>query len=68
MVGEDLSLGADEAAGVLAGYELRNRVAAQVVRRVLSALVGRPYDGSDTARHRLVRELPLVAFRPAGHA
>jgi deazaflavin-dependent oxidoreductase (nitroreductase family) len=62
------TLGEDEAAGVLAGYERRNRAAAPVVRRVLSALVGWRYDGSDAARHRLVRELPLVAFRPAEHA
>jgi hypothetical protein len=38
------------------------------VLEVLSALVGRHYEGSDAARRRLVRELPLVAFRPAGYA
>lgn len=62
------TLGEDEAAGVLAGYERRNRAVAPLVRRVLSALVGWHYDGSDAARRRLVRELPLVALRPAGHA
>jgi hypothetical protein len=49
----------------MAGYEQRNRLAAPLVRMVLSRLVGWRYDGSDAARHRLVRELPLVAFRPA---
>jgi deazaflavin-dependent oxidoreductase (nitroreductase family) len=51
-----------EAAAVLADYERRNRWATPVVRRVLSRLVGWTYDGSDEARHRLVRELPLVAL------
>jgi hypothetical protein len=37
---------------------------APVVRRVLSWLVGWSYDGGDDARRRLVRELPLVEFRP----
>jgi deazaflavin-dependent oxidoreductase (nitroreductase family) len=54
-----------EAATALAGYERRNRYAAPIIRRVLSRLVGWRYDGSPDARLRLVRELPLVAFRPA---
>lgn len=58
-------LDADEAAAVLAGYERRNRFAAPIVRRVLSRLLGWRYDGSPDARRRLVRELPLIAFRPA---
>jgi deazaflavin-dependent oxidoreductase (nitroreductase family) len=62
------TLGEDEAASVLAGFERRNRAVAPIVRRVLSALVGWHYDGSDAARRRLVRELPLVALRPSGHA
>jgi deazaflavin-dependent oxidoreductase (nitroreductase family) len=57
-----------EAIAVLAGYERRNRVAAPVVRRVLSWLVGWNYDGSDNARRQLVHELPVVAFRPAPEA
>lgn len=60
-----------EAAAVLAAYERRNRWLAPVVHRVLSWLVGWSYDGSDSARRRLVRELPVVAFRPAeapGHS
>jgi deazaflavin-dependent oxidoreductase (nitroreductase family) len=59
------TLGEDEAVAVLADYERRNRLAAPIVRRVLSRLVGWRYDGSDAARRRLVRELPIVAFGPA---
>jgi deazaflavin-dependent oxidoreductase (nitroreductase family) len=57
-------LGLDEAVDVLADYERRNRLAAPLVRRVLSKLAGFRYDGSDAARRRLVDTLPLVAFRP----
>jgi hypothetical protein len=38
---------------------------APVIRRLLTALLGWRYDGSETARHRLVRQLPIVAFRLA---
>ena len=55
----------DEASAVLAEYERRNRWVAPVVRGVLSRLVGWSYDGSPAARMRLVRELPMVGFRPA---
>ena len=51
---------------MLAGYERRNRWVAPVVRAVLSRLVGWHYDGSESARRRLVGELPMVAFRPIG--
>ncbi len=54
-----------EAVAVLADYERRNWWVAPVVRRMLTWLVGWDYDGSDPARRRLVRALPLVAFRPA---
>jgi deazaflavin-dependent oxidoreductase (nitroreductase family) len=57
-------LDADEAAGVLAGYEQRNRIAARFLRAALSKLAGFRYDGSESARRRLVEVLPLVAFRP----
>ena len=53
-----------EAAGVLAGYEDRNRWMIPIIRRVLSALAGWTYDGSEQSRRSLVRQLPLVAFRP----
>ncbi|MHB8294329.1 MAG: nitroreductase family deazaflavin-dependent oxidoreductase [Acidimicrobiales bacterium] len=55
----------EDAAAVLADYEQRNRWAAPVVHRFLTWLVGWPYDGSEDARLRLVRELPGVAFRAA---
>jgi hypothetical protein len=32
---------------------------------VPSGLVSWTYEGTDDARHRLVRELPIIAFRPA---
>jgi deazaflavin-dependent oxidoreductase (nitroreductase family) len=56
----------DEAVAVLAAYERRNRWLSPVVHRVLSQLVGWRYDGGDESRRRLVRQLPVVAFRPAG--
>jgi deazaflavin-dependent oxidoreductase (nitroreductase family) len=54
-----------EAAAVLGDYERRNRLLAPILRAVLSALVGWHYDGTPTARHRLVSERPILAFRPA---
>lgn len=54
-----------EAVTVVAAYESRNRLAAPLVRLVLSRLVGWRYDGSPAGRERLVGELPLLAFRPA---
>jgi deazaflavin-dependent oxidoreductase (nitroreductase family) len=57
-------LGDDEAAGVLAGYEQRNRLMAPVIRLVLSRLLGWRYDGSAENRRRLAAQLPFVAFRP----
>lgn len=54
-----------EAAEALADYERRNRLAAPVVRRTLSWLVGWDYDGTNNARLRLAHELPFVAFRPS---
>lgn len=53
-----------DAAAVLADYEHRNHLITPIVRRVLSRLVGWTYDGTDDARRRLVRELPIIAFRP----
>jgi deazaflavin-dependent oxidoreductase (nitroreductase family) len=58
-------LGSDEAAAVLAAYERRNRLAAPIVRRVLSRLAGVPYDGSPAARGRVVAALPFIALWPA---
>lgn len=53
-----------EASAVLADYERRNRLVAPIVRRLLSRLIGWPYDGSNAARSRLVRQLPMVGLRP----
>ena len=53
-----------EAMAVMADYERRNRWMAPVVRRGLSWLAGWPYDSSDDARQRLVRQLPLLEFQP----
>ncbi|WP_396931064.1 nitroreductase family deazaflavin-dependent oxidoreductase [Mycolicibacterium sp.] len=54
-----------EAASVIADYERRNRLITPVVRTGLSKLVGWEYDGTPTARERLVHEVPLLGFRPA---
>ncbi len=54
----------DEALVMLEAYERRNRIVAPIIRRVLAGLIGQPYDGSDTARHTVVRALPMIAFRP----
>jgi deazaflavin-dependent oxidoreductase (nitroreductase family) len=55
-----------EAITVIADYERRNRWVRPIVHRGLGALVGWRYDGSQDARERLVRQLPVVAFRPRG--
>lgn len=57
-----------EAAGVLAGYERRNRMVAPLVRIVLTRLLGWRYDGSEQARARLAAALPFVAFHPIATA
>ena len=54
-----------EAAAVLEDYERRNRLVAPLVRAALSRLVGWRYDGSRSARERLVAERPILAFAPA---
>jgi deazaflavin-dependent oxidoreductase (nitroreductase family) len=56
-----------EAVAVVADYERRNRWMSPIVRAGLSWLLGWCYDGSEAARHRLVRQLPVVAFRPRSH-
>lgn len=53
-----------EAADAIADYERRNLLLRPVLHPVLSKLLGWRYDGSDAARHRMVRQLPIVAFRP----
>ena len=57
-------LGEEEAMRVIQGYEHRNRFIAPIVRRGFSWLLGWRYGGSDADRRQLVRQLPLIAFRP----
>ena len=52
----------DEAMRIFADYERRNRLAAPLIRFVLSRLLGWRYDGSTQARRRLAEALPVVAF------
>jgi deazaflavin-dependent oxidoreductase (nitroreductase family) len=59
------ALGPAEGAAVLADYERRNRIVTPIVRRVLSRLAGFRYDGTESARRRLVERLPVVAFIPS---
>jgi deazaflavin-dependent oxidoreductase (nitroreductase family) len=58
-------LSTSEATAVLADYERRNRCVGPLVQRLLSWLVGWSYDGTESARQRLVAELPLIGLRPA---
>ena len=57
-------LGPEEAMGVLADYEQANMLVRPLVRGVLGHLGQGRFDGSYTARRRLVHQLPMVAFRP----
>ena len=54
-----------EAEEVLAAYERGNRWIAPIIHCALSWLVRWRYDGSQTARQRLVGELPLIGLRRA---
>jgi deazaflavin-dependent oxidoreductase (nitroreductase family) len=54
----------EEAVRAIAGYERRNRLIAPIVRWEFSRILGWRYDGSQEARSRLVRQLPLIAFHP----
>lgn len=56
-------LGEAEAVEVIAGYERRNHWLRPVLQRVLGKLLGRPYDGSETARRRMAAQLPIVGLR-----
>lgn len=52
----------DEAVRFLADYERRNRLAAPVIRFVLSRLLSWRYDATPAARRRAVEALPVIAF------
>ncbi len=58
-------LGEAEAARIIQGYEQRNRFIAPIVRAGFTWLLGWQYRGSDNDRLRLVKQLPLIAFRPS---
>jgi deazaflavin-dependent oxidoreductase (nitroreductase family) len=57
-------VGEDEAVRVIQNYEHRNRLITPIVRAGFSWLLGWSYHGGENDRRRLVRQLPLIAFRP----
>jgi deazaflavin-dependent oxidoreductase (nitroreductase family) len=57
-------LGEEEAVRVIERYEHRHRFIAPIVRRGFSWLLGWHYCGGESDRRRLVRQIPLIAFRP----
>ena len=57
-------LGEEEAMKVIRDYENRNRFFAPIVRAGFSWLLGWPYRGGENDRSGLVKQLPLIAFRP----
>jgi hypothetical protein len=50
---------------VMVGLGRRAQLPAPIVRATLSRLTGWRYDGTPTARERLVSDHPILAFRPA---
>ena len=58
-------LGEEEAMEVICDYERRNRFIAPIVRAGFSWLLGWKYHGNTGDRRRLVRQIPLLAFRPS---
>lgn len=61
-------LGEEEAVRVLGNYQQRHRLAAPIIRAVLSRLLGWRYDGSEAHRRRLAAQLPFIAFCPRSRA
>jgi hypothetical protein len=57
-------LGEEEAMRVVADYERKNWFMLLIIHSVLTRLLGWKYSESDADRRRLVRQLPLLAFRP----
>ena len=53
----------EEAVAAIRGYEHRNRLIAPIVRAGFSWLLGWKYRSIDADRRRLVRQIPLLAFR-----
>lgn len=54
----------EEAERVFRDYDRRNWLIRPGVRLTLTLLLGWRFDGSDEAVARMVRQLPMVAFRP----
>lgn len=54
-----------EAAEAFERYEHDHHWASPMIRRALTWLVGWDYDASPSARRRLARQVPLLAFHPA---
>jgi hypothetical protein len=52
----------EEAFRMFSAFERRNRLLMPVARPVISRLAGFPYDGSPTARRRLLEKMPLLGF------
>jgi deazaflavin-dependent oxidoreductase (nitroreductase family) len=61
-------LGEEEAMHVIEAYEDRNRFIAPIVRRGFSWLLRWKYRGGESDRRQLVRQVPLIAFRPRNAA
>lgn len=61
-------LSESEAAEAFARYEHDHHLAAPLIRRALTWLVGWDYDASPSARRRLAHQVPLLAFHPAQDA
>jgi len=57
-------LGEDEAVRVIEQYERRSRLIAPIVRAGFTWLLGWRYCATESDRRRLVRQIPLIAFRP----
>jgi deazaflavin-dependent oxidoreductase (nitroreductase family) len=58
----------DDAMRVVAAYERHNQFMLPVVKWVLSRLLGWKYTATEPDRRRLVRNLPLIGFRPQSEA
>jgi deazaflavin-dependent oxidoreductase (nitroreductase family) len=58
-------LGEEEAAAAILGYQRRHRLLAPLIRFALGKFAGWRYDGTLAHARRLVRQLPVIGFRPA---
>jgi hypothetical protein len=55
----------EEAFRVFSAFERRNRFLMPLARPVISCLTGFRYDGSASAKQRLLEKMPLLGLRPA---